>query len=301
LIRYTAAPNALPLSAQHAWPVTITAVGSDISSKVFVYRASAAGDPFGGDAFSCVASVNQMFELPEDHAYVGAETQIPFYRTNKLELFCRSQAEADYIWRVVNEDIQALLNNFNLSFALQGTVSTEISGDTVTNVTPIMALPPTRIQLDYRPAGTATFTDPVQGISSADTTVPGWAPVSAAPPSWEIPPGAVFYYNIDRDAVLQKFWPLNSPLSANALYRNGILLPYGVTHVYTKDTIWWLAFDPSVLAGYVRIGTVQDANAPWPADYVDRSNPGETPTTLILMANGTQDSSIPFIPAPNNL
>ena len=285
LTRYTAAPNALPLSEQQVWPITIEATAVGISPHIFVYRAHQHGDPFGGDAFSCVASVNQLYELPRDRADVINDTfQIPFYRSCKLELFCRSQAEADYIWTVVNEDVQNLITNFNLSFALQGTVTNNVTSDTITALPPTTMKPPTRIQLDYHPAGTATLTGNVQGITNPNPALTGWLPAASAPTWYTVPVNAAFFYNIALDTVLQAFWPLSQPWSGNELYRNGILLPYGVTHVFTADTIWWLNFDPTTLPGYVRSGSVQDENAPWPADYVDLNNPGAVSPNITLIA-----------------
>ena len=285
LTRYTAAPNALPLSEQQCWPVTIVAVGVGISSKVFVYRGAQQGDPFGGDAFSCVASVNQLYELPEDTGYVGDELQIPFYRRNTLELFCRSQVEADYIWQVVNEDITNLLNNFNLMSALQGTATSSVTaaGATVDLATNLPQKVQQRIQLNYQPAGTATLINNLQDMINPDTTLPGWLPAASAPSNWSKPNGAKYFYNIDQDSVLQAFWPLPDPVGSNQLFLNGALLPYGVVYVVTQDTIWWLDFDPTMIVRPVLVGMAQQGNAPWPADYVDANNPGNVSPQLVLL------------------
>ena len=283
LTRYTVSPNAVPLSNQHCWPITIIASGIGISSSIFVYRAAQKGDPFGGDGFSCVASVNQMYELPEDEGYVGTERQLPFFRRHKLELFCRSQSEADYIWKVVNEDVASLLDNFNMASALQGTETAVITPDSTTITQPTNMK--TRIQLDYQPAGTATLVSGTQGVIDPDPTLSGWLPVTAAPGGWVVPNNAVFFYNIAQDSILQAHWPLPSPLDGSELYRNGLLLPYGIAYVITNDTIWWLAFDPAVLPRYERVGSVQDANAPWPTDYVNRNNLGAVSPQLVLMIN----------------
>jgi hypothetical protein len=130
LVRFQADPNALDV--QHAYPITIQAYGTDIPSEVFVYRVGKSGDPFKGDQFSCVASVSQIYEIPADRALaLTSENQISFYRTSQLELICRTSEEAEYVWAVVQEDILALVNNYNLSFNLKGNVTVTISGDSI--------------------------------------------------------------------------------------------------------------------------------------------------------------------------
>lgn len=113
----------------------------------------------------------------------------------------------------------------------------------------------------------------VQGITSPNPSLPGWLPVSSAV-GYAIPPGAFLFYNIALDPALAAVWPPTPPFSGSQLYRNGVLLPYGITHVFTPDTIWWLNFNPAVLPEYVRIGGVNDGNAPWPLDYTSPTNPG---------------------------
>jgi len=112
LVRYSGAPD----GTQHAWPVTIRAVGTNIASEIFVHRAVKAGDPFDGDGFSCVASAQQMYELPAKRSLVlSSKYQLPFYRSAQLEVLARSQAEADAIWQYVNEDVKRLLDNYNVA------------------------------------------------------------------------------------------------------------------------------------------------------------------------------------------
>lgn len=289
LTRWTTAPNALPLGPQQVWPLRILATATDITDAIFVYRSGHAGDPFGGDQFSCIASVNQIYELPEDMAILEtSELQVPFYRTNCMEVYCRNQDEAERIWQYVNTDVQSLINNWNAAADLQSTVINTITAGNITTtvVDPNAAQPaPTRIQLDYQPAGTATFDGNTQGLTAPDPTLTGWLPATSAPPGWVVPPNGAFFYNIALDKALTAAWPLNMPLSGNLLYRNGILLPYGVIYTITPQTIWWLTFDPSTVPAYARVGSVQDGNAPWPADYVNRSNLGTVSPALILTTN----------------
>jgi hypothetical protein len=284
LTRYSTSPNAIPAGGQHCWPIAITAKGLGISDSIFVYRAAAVGDPFGGDAFSCVASVNQLFELPETAGVAQTEDkQIPFYRRSTLELFCRSQAEADRIWRIVNEDVVDLVNNYNLTYALQSAETTAVTaaGSTATPITTMRH----RIQLDYQPAGVATYVNGLQGITSPDPTLSGWLPAASAPSTWVKPANALFYYNLAKDTVLQEYWPLPAPLDSTEIYRNGLLLPNGVVVAVTNDAIWWLAYDAAQLPEYTRVGSVQDGNAPWPTDYVNRNHVGSVSPQIILMVN----------------
>lgn len=285
LFRFVVPQHMLLGEQQTAFPLTIRAEGLDIPSEIFVYRVGKTGDPFTGDAFSCIASVSQLYELPARQSQtLTTNQQIPFYRTSQAEFILRSQAEVDEVWRIVQEDVLALIQNFNLSFTLQGTEVVEVTQDATSDSTFIMN-PPIETQLAYRPAGHATITDEgVQDVDTPNNSITGWLPASAAPSTWDRPPTGKFFYNIAADAGLQEVWPLRDPQSGNQLFRNGILLMYGVTHVFTKDTIWWLDFDPTTIPQYQRAGSVQDGNAPWPKDYVDQNNPGATPVLLYLVA-----------------
>jgi hypothetical protein len=284
LTRFQADPGALPGQRQ-GYPITIQASGTNIPSEIFVYRVGKLGDAFPGDQFSCVASVVQLDEIPAIKAVtLTREVQIPFYRTSQMELICRTAAEADQVWNIVQEDVAALVANYELAYCLKGNVTATISNGTISTSTNDMT-PPTRIQLEYQPAGTATYVSSVQGITSPDISLPGWLPVSQAFSGWSVPPGALFFYNIAQDANLQSIWPLPQPYSGQELYRNGVLLPYGIVYVIDQNTIWWLNFDPTTIPNYARIaGQVADGNAPWPTDYVSPASPGAVSSQIILMA-----------------
>jgi hypothetical protein len=259
---------------QHAWPITVQARGINISSDIFVYRAGKQGDPYESDQFSCVASVSQLDEIPANRVVrLNAEQQIPWYRASQIDMVFRSASEAEAFWVTLQEEIALLVDNYNLSFVMQSMALTTVGGaDSIT--TEALMRPPTRIQLNYEPAGVPTLADGVQDLGSPDPLLRGWLPASLAPDGWAVPPTAKFLYNIAQDPTLTAHWPLQPPIDGNLLFRDGMLLPYGVTHVFTADTIYWLDFDPSTVPGYAPAGSALGGNAPWPTDYVSISTPG---------------------------
>jgi hypothetical protein len=126
LTRFGARPDLC--GSQQVWPIRIQASGINIESDVFVYRVGKTGDLFDSDAFSCVASASQMYELPKNRALTLTSVyQLPFYRTSQMELYCRSQKEADCIWATVKEDVQSLLDNFNITLDTQPNDSVELT------------------------------------------------------------------------------------------------------------------------------------------------------------------------------
>ena len=100
---------------QHVWPLVVTATSNQagLSSKIFVYHAEDGDDPYLGDVFECVASVQQMTEIPEDEGGGGEETnQTPYYRTEVLNFHCRSALEASELLEKVEADVKDLLQNY---------------------------------------------------------------------------------------------------------------------------------------------------------------------------------------------
>lgn len=109
------------INGQHVWPLKITATSSTqgLSSKIFVYHASGDEDPYSGDLFECVASAQQMDEIPEDApAQINATISIPYYRSDELQFNCRSPEEAESLLVDIQEDVQDLLDNFTASVNL---------------------------------------------------------------------------------------------------------------------------------------------------------------------------------------
>lgn len=275
------------MGAQSSWPLEVRAIGTDIPDEIFVWQigqgpSTNSGDPESGDRFSCVASLPQMHEIPRTTGRtLSSEWGIPYYRSNFMRVICRNPAEVEDVWAVVQQHAQALVENWNASWVLKGSSQVTINEDTI-NPEPFVN-PPTLLYLEYRPAGNATLNGDVPGIEDPDPSLPGWLPVSLANPSWIVPPGAVFFYNLEKDDNLKSRWPLSEPFSGHQLHRNGLLLPHGITHVIDEHAIWWLEFSPSNLPGYAHIdGQEDDGASPWPVDYVNASNPGSVSPRITL-------------------
>lgn len=285
LTRFASEDEALPLAQRQAWPVTILAEGVNMDEHIFVYHVGKAEDPIPGDRFECVASVNQMYEIPKNQGVsLTTQTGIPYYRSNVLEYVARTAEEAEEIWTKVQQEVEWLVKNWNSALRLKAISSVEISETITTNIDMGMN-PPLRLALSYHPAGTpGTDGDGFPIIPSADPNAVGWLPVSVLGPGAVIPPGAKFYYNINVDGGLQAAWPPREPYSGNQLHRNGIMMPYGLVWTITGLTVWWLDFDPATIPGYVRNNSGgADWGAPWPADYVSRENPGLQPNLITLI------------------
>ncbi len=272
------------LPKQQAWPITIVAVGEDMDSEIFVYHVQKAGDPLEGDIFEAVASPQQMFEIPKTPgAATSEDEQIPYYRRSVLEFLARSSKEAEDIWAKVNEEVEILVRDMNSGNTLLG-VERIVYSDETPITEDLQMSPPIRKQLSYHPCGTAGITGSVQRIESPFTPEKdGWLPISQAPDGFVPPAGAILFYNIDQDEDLKRLFPLRDPVSGHTFLRNGVALPYGVVYTITPKTIWWHEFDPALLPAYDRRpGQVEDLNMPWPADYVNRNNPGVIRPDLVL-------------------
>lgn len=115
-----ATPEALALSHRHQWPVQMAAfyTEDDSPAAVFVMRKSAPGE-FSRETFSCVASAQQMDDLPVD----DPDTTGPYYRTATVLVLARSADAAKEFADKVTEAIQDLANN--LAAASQLTVAEE--------------------------------------------------------------------------------------------------------------------------------------------------------------------------------
>lgn len=283
LTRFVSEDESLPLSMRQAWPVQILAEGVNMDDHIFVYHVGSANDPIPGDRFECVASVNQMYEIPKNQGVsLTTQTGIPYYRSNVLDYVARTAVEADEIWQKVQEEVQWLVKNWNSSLKLKAIDFVEITESLITTKD-IGMQPPVRVQLSYHPAGTpGTDVNGKPIITTADPNQVGWLPVQLLGLGAPVPPGAKFYYNIARDGSLTSAWPPKQPYSGNQLHRNGIQMPYGLVWVLTENTVWWLDFDPATIPGYLRVGGNEDWGAPWPIDYVNRSNPGAVSNLIQL-------------------
>jgi len=283
LIKYMSEALTGQPANQQVWPISITAEGIDMPSEIFVYHIAVAGSAFDGDIFECVASPPQLHELPANQAApISEDYQVPFYRRNICEFFARSASEAQRIWEVIQEDVAILVRDVNASNTLTAVEVAAVTEEAIVQESQSMH-PPIRHLLSYHPCGVAGLVVDVQTISAPFTPdKDGWLPTSQAG-SFLPPPGGVLFYNIEQDPELKALFPLKEPWSGHQLTRNGILLQFGVHYTITKDTIWWLEFNPATLAAYTRLtGQVQDANFPWPVDYVNRNNPGDTTPNFTL-------------------
>ena len=104
---------------QHNWPLRVTAVGTDgLPSEIFVYHAGMPGQP-EEDIFECVASVQQLAELPLTRP--EPDFAIPYYRLNVLEVWCRSALQAETVWQELKEEADILVENWLAATALAAT------------------------------------------------------------------------------------------------------------------------------------------------------------------------------------
>lgn len=112
-----ASSAASALVARHQWPVRITATNMDnTAAKIFVYEGASPGG-HASDFFSCVASVFQMHELPED----AAGSNGSFYRGAVLEMLCNTADAATEFYKKVEDAVQDLADNIAgaQTFAIQ--------------------------------------------------------------------------------------------------------------------------------------------------------------------------------------
>jgi hypothetical protein len=284
LTRFVPNQEQLPPALQTSWPVSILAQGVGMDDSIFVYQVGKTDDPIAGDKFQCVASVNQMYELPKNQGVsLTIETGIPYYRSNVLQFVSRSAEEAQRIWLDVIQEVELLVLNLNAATSMQATDFAQIdgSGSTLSSITSMN--PPVQIQITSLPAGLVAVQSGVQVITTPDSNLMGWLPVSALSLSVTRPANAAFFYNLALDPNLNNVWPPLYPLEGNALHRNGIAMPYGIVWSLTLDTIWWLKFDPTTIPGYQRSAPgASDGNAPWALDFVDLAHPGAMPNILTL-------------------
>lgn len=118
LIRFTTPPQDT-LIERHHWPIRIDAKqltvdennipdvpATYVPAKIFVMHQAPPGG-LVGDFFSCVASVQQLEDLPEDDPEPG----VPFYRVASVTQLCRTPEAAVEFWDAVRSVTQELSNN----------------------------------------------------------------------------------------------------------------------------------------------------------------------------------------------
>lgn len=107
------------LVQRHNWPIRVDAerlIGVDTyePAKIFVMHQAPPGGLFG-DFFSCVASAQQMEDLPED----APEPGVPFYRVASVTQLCRTPEAAVEFWESVKSVTQELHDNLEAAAALE--------------------------------------------------------------------------------------------------------------------------------------------------------------------------------------
>lgn len=103
-----ATPPDLAYQDRHHWPVRISAFNTsdDSPAKLFVLQTDITGG-VNGDTFSCVASIQQMEDLPEDE--VGDTS--PFYRVSQITVFARTAEAAREFSDKITAAVQDLADN----------------------------------------------------------------------------------------------------------------------------------------------------------------------------------------------
>lgn len=115
-----ATPSDLALADRHQWPVRVTAKNTNNSpAYVFVMRQAAPGEWLSA-TFSCVASAQQMDDLPTTAPGPGG----PFYRVATVTALCRSAEAALEFGTKIEYAMRDLANNLTAAALL--TVSEEI-------------------------------------------------------------------------------------------------------------------------------------------------------------------------------
>lgn len=100
-------PEALALADRHQWPVRVTAKNMNNSpAYVFVMQQAAPGEWLGAK-FSCVASAQQMDDLP----LTNPGPDGPFYRVDTITAMCRSADAAVEFSTKVEAAVQNLADN----------------------------------------------------------------------------------------------------------------------------------------------------------------------------------------------
>lgn len=259
LTRY--APDSPP-DNQRGWPMIVRARGENIDPEIFVYHRMRATDPYEGDMFEAITSVNQFHEIPAYAPGVVGDEVIPYYRRNQMEIFARTPAELDEIWKYLVLDVSKFVRDYNSESLMVEHSSAEIDSDGA--VVEINSADRSYLlQLSWAPAGNWTGTTIIP-----DTSKRGWLPMSQLPivlPGAVAPEGVKWFYNIKaEDGDFQELYSLVSePYFEVLLDVDGIQLLYGPegAYVLTSDTVYWMPNDN------YQIEMV--SKNPWPDDYID--------------------------------
>ena len=215
--------------SKQVWPLKIVAEGIDGADPyIFVYHIGRQPlDPVQGDIFECVATPNQILEIPVGAPGIPAdsEIQIPYYRRDVLEFSCHSATEAEYIWLRVQTEVLMLLKNLHASLDLQGSEAVVIADD------------------DYQTAvlASTTTTTTTRSTTTGSTTTTTSTPTTAPPEDRPI--------NLQLEWITDEITPAG--MSKASLTWDNTMISSEVTH---------FQIDVSVGAGYYAVGTVANPN-----------------------------------------
>jgi hypothetical protein len=118
------------INPDHVWYLKVTAESSEegLTSKIFVYHAYS--DDFSGsypgDIFTCVASIKQMQDIPEDEPSDDPEDLNPFYRLAVFEAFFTNPEELEDAWNIIVQDTTALVRSHRLAAELEDSLTVNI-------------------------------------------------------------------------------------------------------------------------------------------------------------------------------
>jgi hypothetical protein len=101
----------------YGYLMEVHAVAVNMTPKVFIYHRGPVDLETGEfqDIYEAVASPAQLDEIPPDKPYTpeGSATQIPYFRTDTLQFVTRTREELAYLWQLVQDDVQQLVNDVN--------------------------------------------------------------------------------------------------------------------------------------------------------------------------------------------
>lgn len=108
---------------QHTWSMRIVCSSNEpgLGSAIFIMQRGDSESGFQGDTFAAIASIHQM----DDLGLVATE-EVPYYRTNTLNIDCRSAEEAENLWDIVKQDAGDLVKNHRSKSTLGSTEVFEI-------------------------------------------------------------------------------------------------------------------------------------------------------------------------------
>jgi hypothetical protein len=273
LVKYVSEYNYDP-DSRKGWALLVRAMDpTNMDSEIFVHHRMAEEDPYEGDLFECIASVNQYYEIPKNKpAIVNEDTIIPYYRKNQFEVFARTLTELQEIWDYVVLDVGRLVSDLNSMKVLNATETREVGSSHVAeyDLGSLKAI----CTLAWNPAGTWTG----DSITEVKLDEKGWLPISEFDNTItnyteSVPSGAKWFYNSAADKDFSSFMKnISEPHEASVLEMNGNALHYTGDYALNSETVFWLDNQS--------IDSLQ--KNPWPDDYIDGMPPSYIPTIRLI-------------------